>query len=171
MPKALPSIDVLELLQSQHDEVDQLMSKLEAGTGDRVATFRELADKLAAHATVEEKIFYPSVMKEQTSDMLHEAVEEHLAIKRVLADMLELDPTAEKDEFDAKLSVLKEEVSHHAREEEEAKLFPKLRASMSVDDLAALGNEVLAMFEELMAQEPRRNVPGETDQAAPLPAI
>lgn len=66
--------------------------------------------------------------------------------------------------------MLKEEVSHHAHEEEETKLFPDLRTSMSADDRAAIGNEVLAMFEQLMAHEPRRNVPKEIDQAAPLPA-
>jgi hypothetical protein len=131
------------------------MSQLEAGTGDRDALFRELADKLAAHATVEEKIFYPAVMQKQTSEMLHEAVEEHLAIKRVLADMLELDPDEDEDEFDAKLAVLKEAVEHHAHEEEEAKLFPQLRTSMSADDRAAIGNEVLAMFEQLMRRTRR----------------
>lgn len=169
MPRTSTVINVLDLLTSQHSEVDQLMSQLESGRGDRVEVFRQLADKLAAHATVEERIFYPAVMQDETSDILHESVEEHLAIKRVLADMLKLDPVAEKAEFDAKLSVLKEEVSHHAHEEEEQKLFPRLRKSMSVDELAGIGNEVLALFEQIMAQEPRLNVPRETKEAAPLP--
>jgi hypothetical protein len=159
--------DVLELLTAQHQEVDDLIEKLEQGDGDRRALFTELADKLAAHATVEEKIFYPSVMAEETSELLHESVEEHLAIKRVLSDLITM--KVDDDEFAAKLSVLKEEVSHHAHEEEEEKLFPKLRASMSSDELAALGNEVLAMFEQLMQSHPYKNVPGETQAAAPLP--
>src|ERR1700759_1530636 len=121
------TLDVLEILTSQHSEVDELIEQLESGKGDRAALFSELADKLAAHALVEEKIFYPAAMTRETSDMLHESVEEHLEIKRLLADMLELDPSSDEDEFDAKLSVLKENVSHHAHEEEEAKLFPKLR--------------------------------------------
>jgi hemerythrin superfamily protein len=171
MPKPSRTVNVLDLLTSQHGEVDQLFAQLEKGTGDRSAAFRELADKLAAHATVEEKIFYPAVMLRQTSDLLHESVEEHLAIKRVLADMLAMDLDTDQEEFDAKLAVLKEQVSHHAHEEEEAKLFPMLRKAMNEDDLAGLGNEVLAMFETLMEQEPRRNVPQETEQAAPLPDV
>jgi len=163
-------IDVLELLQSQHAEVDALFEQLEGGKGDREALFCQLADKLAAHAAVEEKIFYPGVMHEETSELLHESVEEHLAVKRVLADMLELDPVDDEDEFDAKLSVLKEEVSHHAHEEEEAKLFPIVRRAFDAESRAALGNEVLAMFEALIQTEPRRHVPEETDQAAPLPS-
>jgi len=161
--------DVLELLTAQHQEVDDLIEKLERGDGDRRALFTELADKLAAHATVEEKIFYPSVMNEETNELLHESVEEHLAIKRVLSDLITM--KVDDDEFEAKLSVLKEEVSHHAHDEEEDKLFPKLRASMSSDELAALGNEVLVMFEKLMQTHPYKNVPGETQAAAPLPPV
>lgn len=172
MPNASQIVDVLELLTSQHTEVDDLIERLETGSGDRSETFRELADKIAAHATVEEKIFYPAVMAEATSDMLHEAVEEHLGVKRVLADLLELDLDDEddSDEFAAKLSVLKEQLSHHAHEEEEQKLFVMLRRSLSEDERAAIGNEVLALFEKLMEGEPRRNVPNETEEAAALPA-
>jgi hemerythrin superfamily protein len=159
--------DVLELLTSQHREVDELLEKLEQGNGDRAALFIELADKLAAHAAAEEKVFYPSVMTDETSEMLHESVEEHLAVKRVLADLITM--KVDDDEFQAKLSVLKEQVSHHAHEEEEGKLFPQLRAAMSPDERAALGNEYLVAFETLMQSHPYKNVPGETAAAAPLP--
>jgi len=165
--KSAQVLNALDLLADQHKQVDSLFAQLEAGEGDG-ATFLQLADALAAHATIEEKIFYPRVTTNQTSKLLHESVEEHLAIKRVLADMLTMDPASE--EFEAKLSVLKEEVSHHAHEEEEAKLFPILRTSMSVDELAGIGNELLAMFEELMKGSPRLLVPKETRESAPLPA-
>lgn len=158
--------DVLELLTAQHREVDDLLEKLQS-SGDRKALFTELADKLAAHAAAEEKVFYPSVMTEQTSDLLHESVEEHLAVKRLLADMIAMD--IDDEEFDAKLSVLEEQVSHHAHEEEEGKLFPLLRAAMSRDELAAIGNEYLVLFEALMQSHPYQNLPDETQEAAPLP--
>lgn len=163
------TINVLDLLTDQHTQVDQLVEQMEKGKGDKAALFQELADKLAAHATVEEKIFYPSVMAEKTKELLQESVEEHLEVKRMLADMMQLDPSS--DTFAAKLAVLKENVSHHAHEEEEDKLFPILRKQLSKDDLAALGNQVLAMFEELIAMHPSQNVPGETAHAARLPQI
>jgi len=159
--------DVLELLASQHKEVDQLIVKLEHGSGPRRALLTQLADRLAAHATVEEKLFYPAVMTRDTDDMLHEAVEEHLGIKRLLADMLEV--RLDDDSFQAKLAVLKEQVTHHAHEEEEAHLFPKVKSILSADERAALGNEVLVMFEELMQGHPSQNVPRETGAAAELP--
>jgi hemerythrin superfamily protein len=169
MANTTTSTNVLSLLTEQHSEVDALFEKIEKGHGNRHALFIELADKLAAHATVEEKIFYPAVMSKQTNDMLHESVEEHLEIKRLLADLITM--KVDDDTFDAKINVLKENVSHHAHEEEEQKLFPKLRASMSADQLAAIGNEVLAMFEQVMAQSPHKRVPNETKQAAPLPPV
>jgi len=164
-----PSVDVLALLTEQHAEVDALFEKLENDKGDRATLFAELANKLAAHATVEEKIFYPAVMAKQTEEMLHESVEEHLAIKRVLADLLTM--KLDDDTFKAKLSVMKESVSHHAHEEEEEKLFPIVRKQMSADEIGALGNDVLAMFEQLMQGSPAKSVPAETKEAAPLPQV
>jgi hemerythrin superfamily protein len=162
------TINALELLTQQHDEVDELISHIEDSedAAEKQQLFEDLADKLAAHATIEEKLFYPSVMTDDTEDQLLEATEEHLAIKRVLADMLAMEVT--DDRFDAKLVVLKEEVRHHARDEEEGKLFPKLRKMFSQDELAGLGNELLAMFEELLEEAPRNEVPMQTREAAPL---
>ena len=73
-----------------------------------------------------------------------------------------------RDVFDAKLSVLKEEIRHHARDEEEGKLFPKLRRMFTKDELAGLGNELMAMFENLIEMDPRNEVPMQTRAAAEL---
>jgi hemerythrin superfamily protein len=164
--KSKTETNILDLLTTQHAEVDALIAKIEKGK-DAKASFQEMADKLAAHATIEEKIFYPAVMSKKLDDLLHESVEEHLEIKRVLADMLMLE--VDSDEFTAKLTVLKENLNHHAHEEEEDKMFPMLRKSMSDDELSAIGNQCLVMFEDLLPQHPSRNVPNETKKAAPLP--
>jgi hemerythrin superfamily protein len=162
------TIDALELLKMQHDEVEDLISEIEESDDgeEKMDLFRELADKIAAHSSIEEKLFYPSVMSDDTEEQLLESTEEHLAVKRVLADMLEME--ASDDRFDAKLSVLKEEIRHHARDEEEKKLFPKVRRMFTKDELAGLGNELMAMFERLLEQEPRNEVPMQTREAAPL---
>lgn len=161
--------DVVELLTSQHEEVDSLIARIESRDGNIRALFTELADKLAAHATVEEKVFYPAVMGKDTERQLREAVEEHLSVKRLLADMIALTPGDAA--FFAKLTVLKEQVGHHAHKEEETKLFPKVKAMLSADERAALGNEVLVMFEELMQSgHPYKNVKAETASAARLPS-
>jgi len=170
MKKDATMLDALELLMDQHEEVEGLIEQLE-NTDDsdaKTELFRELADKLAAHSTIEEKIFYPAMMADKTRELLVESTEEHLSVKRLLADMMTLD--VDDEHFDAKLSVLKEQIRHHAHDEEEDKLFPMVRKLFSRDELAAIGNEMLAMFEKLIARDPRRNVPSETSHAAPLPA-
>ncbi|MFT3694084.1 MAG: hemerythrin domain-containing protein [Kofleriaceae bacterium] len=159
------SPNVLDLLISQHRDVDRLIARLESGHGDRNAIFAELADKLVAHAAAEEMIFYPAVVAHRRSQLL-EAVEEHLEIKRVVADMLALDPDSEI--FKAKLAVLKEDLQHHAHEEEEQELFPKLRNEFSEDTLLALGNDVLVMFNCLVGNHSRNRVKKETARAARL---
>jgi hemerythrin superfamily protein len=159
--------DALELLREQHAEVEKLFEQIEQADGDQIDDlFAELADKLAAHATIEEQLFYPAVLSEETAEDLLESTEEHLAAKRVLADMLELDP--ENEHFAAKLHVLKEEVLHHAHVKEEGTLFRKVENMLTADERTALGSELLAMFEDLMTQEPRMLVPSETAEAAPL---
>ena len=161
-------INALELLRTQHTEVEDLIEQIEdmEDPGKKAELFADLADNLAAHAAIEEKLFYPSVNAKNTHESLVEATEEHLAVKRLIADMMTLD--VEDEHFDAKLSVLKENIRHHAHEEEEDKLFPKVERMFNKDELAALGNEMISMFEMLMERQPRNNVPAETAEAAPL---
>ena len=162
------SVDALELLRSQHIEVDDLIAQVECADahGNKQALFDQLADKLAAHTTIEEQIFYPAVMTVELHQQLVEATEEHLAVKRLLADMLELD--CHDEHFDAKLTVLKESIRHHAHDEEEGQLFLEVEDLLDDDRLAALGNELLAMFEELIDRAPRNNVRAQTGHAAEL---
>jgi hemerythrin superfamily protein len=163
--------NALELLRSQHEEAENLIDEIEDSEDpqEKMELFNELADKLAAHAMIEERLFYPSVMTDQTHEQLIEATEEHLAAKRLLADMMALD--VEDEHFDAKLTVLKENFRHHAHDEEEDKLFPQVERMMNEDELAGLGNDLLAMYELLIDREPRKQVPSETAEAAELPMM
>jgi hemerythrin superfamily protein len=159
-------MDAIEMLISQHKEVDGLFEQIEAAkTEDEKADlFAQLADKLAVHATIEEKHFYPAVKAKRTEDILLESLEEHLGIKRVLADLLATE--ASDDTFDAKIKVLKEQVEHHV-EEEQTDLFPKVKKLLDSETLMAIAQEMTATQEELIeAGEPRNAVPGETAHPA-----
>lgn len=163
-------MDAIKLLKSQHDEVEALFAKFEKaeGAGKKEDLFKQIADNLAAHATIEEKVFYPAAYgehEEELEDMLREAVEEHLSIKRVIADLLEIGPDDES--FEAKVKVLKEQVEHHV-EEEEGELFPKAKKEIAAEELEAMGAEMEEMFEALIPGEPRMDIPEETDAPAPL---
>ena len=159
-------MNAIDLLESQHREVEKLFAKIEKSKSDDVKgrLFEEIADKLAVHASIEEHHFYPAVKANRTEDILLESLEEHLGIKRVLADLLETEPSDET--FDAKIKVLTEQVSHHVKEEEE-ELFPKVRKLFSKEQLEAIGQEMSAEQAELEDDgEPRLSIPGEASHAA-----
>lgn len=161
------NVDAVELLEGQHREVEDLFEKLEnASGGGKRKIFTEIADKLAMHAAIEEKDFYPAVKAKQTEDILLESLEEHLGIKRVIADLLAIDVNDET--FDAKAKVLKEQVEHHVDEEEE-ELFPKVKKLLDADTLIAIAQQMTATQEDLIAKgAPREAVPAETDHAPTL---
>ncbi|OJH35666.1 hemerythrin domain-containing protein [Cystobacter ferrugineus] len=162
-------MDAIELLTQQHREVEELFEKFEkAGEGKEellMDLFVRIADNLAAHATIEEKLFYPSVYVGPTADKLQEAVEEHLAAKRVIADLLDMDPSDEQ--FRAKVKVLQELVEHHV-EEEEKELFKQVKKLLTKEELTVMGEQLEAMFSELIQSQPRMQVPREIGEAAPL---
>jgi len=161
-------MNAIDLLKSQHREVSKLFSKIEKteDASDKSELFNEIADKLAVHAAIEEHHFYPAVKAKRTEDILLESLEEHLGIKRVIADLMEVD--AEDETFDAKVKVLKEQVEHHV-EEEESDLFPKVKRLFDKDQLEAMGQEMSAEQAELEAEgEPRRSVPSETGHPASI---
>ena len=161
-------MNAIDLLEQQHREVEELFEEFE-GAGDgakktKERLCREISDALAMHAEIEEKLFYPESKQENTEEILRESVEEHLSMKRILADLLESGPSDEQ--FDAKMKVLKEQVEHHV-EEEEKELFPKVRKDLSKDQLDDLGERMQTMAEELEAKgEPSKEIPGQTDSAA-----
>lgn len=160
-------MDAIELLEEQHREVEDLFEELEAAdeSDEKQELFAELADNLAIHATIEERHFYPLVREKRTEEILLEALEEHLAVKRVLADLMALKP--DDPTFDAKVKVLKEQVEHHV-EEEETDLFPKVKKILSADELEACGQEMTATATELEGSSPRNAIKGQTETAATL---
>jgi hemerythrin superfamily protein len=161
-------MSAIDLLESQHREVEKLFSQIEKAKDNEKKTelFNEIADKLAVHAAIEEHHFYPAVKAKRTEDILLEALEEHVTIKRTLADLMKID--ADDETFDAKVKVLKEEIEHHVKEEE-SDLFPKVKKLIAEADLEVLEQQMVAEQEELIeAGEPRASIPGESREAAPL---
>jgi len=91
----------------------------------------------------------------------------HLPVKRVIADLLGVGAAVPR--FAAQISVLKEMVEHHAREEEEGKLFPTVRAATDGDYRAGLAGEMIALMVALDQEgPPRLAVRSETGRAAPV---
>jgi len=160
-------VNAIDLLKQQHREAKELFEKIEkAGPDEKERLFDRLADALAVHAAIEEQHFYPATKDSRTEELLQEAVEEHLSMKRIIADLLEMEP--DDAQFDAKITVLREQVEHHV-EEEENELFPEVRKIHSKDQLEDLGVLMEQTAQELKEQgAPRMEVPKETGAAAPI---
>jgi hemerythrin superfamily protein len=161
-------MNAIDLLESQHREVEELFSKIEGArrSEKKAELFDKLADNLAIHAAIEEHHFYPAVKERRTEDILLESLEEHLAIKRVLADLLDMD--VEDEKFDAKVTVLKEEIEHHVKEEEK-ELFPKVKKLFNEEELTIIAQAMTEEQEELEQEgEPRWMVPSETERSASI---
>jgi hemerythrin superfamily protein len=158
-------MDAVDLLERQHRELERRFKALKAA--DRVdrEAFKAASDLLVTHMTIEEQRFYPGVVARRTEDVLLEGLEEHLSLKRVLADLLGLTPDA--PQFAAKLHVLAEQLEHH-HEEEEEHLFPKVRKLLDEPARAELGDAMQALADELAREDPRELVLEQTDEAAPL---
>ena len=161
-------MDAITFLKAQHRLVEKLFEDIEqAEDGDeRESIFQKIADQFAAHATIEEEIFYPQAYGEKTKELLSEAVEEHLSVKRLIADALELDP--DDDAYAAKIKVLQEQIRHHV-EEEEKELFPKVQREFGPEQLEVLGSEMESLFDKEMRDDPSSKLIEQTDEAAPLP--
>jgi hemerythrin superfamily protein len=160
-------MDAITFLNKQHTQVDELFEKIEnaRSSQNKMKYFNEVADLLAVHASIEEKIFYPAVRAKDTEDILLESLEEHLSIKRVIADLLET--KADDETFDAKAKVLKDLVQHHVSEEKK-EMFPKVKKLFNKEELEAIGQELANMAQGLVGTSPRKKVPEETSHAAQL---
>ena len=135
-------MDAITLLRNDHKTVEQLFKRFEKA-GDRAyVEKRQIVDRiieeLSIHAAVEEQVFYPVARATvpDTEDIALESLEEHHIVKWLLSELDELDPTHER--FDAKVTVLIENVRHHV-EEEETEFFPKVRDELGRNALADLG--------------------------------
>jgi hypothetical protein len=159
-------MNATRLLIDQHKEVMDLFEEYREAEDaiEKRALFVKVADALSAHATIEEKLFYPAVYVGEMKDLLEEAVQEHLEAKRIIADLLDAEWSVE---FDARMKELEEAIREHKTEEED-ELFPKVRKNFTRAELETLGNEMEAMFDELIEGEPRKQVPEEIAEPAPL---
>lgn len=135
-------MDALELLKQDHQKVKGLFKEAEKA-GEKKQLFERIKTELETHTHIEESVFYPAMQKyEDIKDMVLESLEEHKQVKTLLREMDNL--SADDEKFEPKLKVLMENVEHHAEEEEEEKMFPKVRKFLNKAELEQLGQELEA---------------------------
>jgi hemerythrin superfamily protein len=150
-------VDAIVLLKNDHRTVEKLFKQFKKAGDDDYATKRKVVDQiieeLSVHAFIEEQIFYPTAREAvpETEDHVLESLEEHHIVKWVLEELRGMDPQDER--FDAKVTVLQENVEHHV-EEEEQEWFPEVRKEMGRKRLQELGEQMEAAKKKA-PREPR----------------
>jgi hypothetical protein len=151
--------DAIALLKADHRKVEELFEKFEkAKDADRKkALAQEICMELSIHATIEEEIFYPACKDNVEEDLLSESYVEHDSAKVLIAELAQSSPD---DEFyDAKMTVLSEEIKHHVKEEEKPGEGVFAQARESKLDMMALADRLRARKEQLKKQIEENGLP------------
>ena len=136
-------MDALELLKQDHAKVKKLFEKVEsADEKEQKAIFSQIKTELEIHTQIEENVFYPAMERyDELKEMVAESLKEHSNMKTLLREMATL---SDSEDFEDKLEELIDNVEHHAEDEEEGKMFPKVRELVSVNELQKLGAQLQA---------------------------
>jgi hemerythrin superfamily protein len=139
--------DLIDVLVTDHREVESMFAELETGTGDpehRKRISDVVIAELVSHSVAEEMYLYPAARKalpdgERLSE--HE-IREHAEAEVLMNRIDGMDAT--DPDFEPTVAELIRAIRHHIREEE-ADLFPRMRQACSPDDLQQLGRRVEAV--------------------------
>jgi hemerythrin superfamily protein len=150
------STDAIVLLKQDHKEIKKLFRQFEKA-GDDATRKGEIVDEiltlLTVHTYIENEAMYPrtrELVPDLEDDVL-ESYEEHHVADLLCLELAEMSP--EDERFDAKTTVLIENVEHHI-EEEEDEWFPKVREALGRKELQEIGARMI----ELKEKAPRRPV-------------
>ena len=141
------STDAIVLLKADHKEIKRLFRDFEASGDGATATKGALVSKiielLTVHTYIENEVMYPEVRRllPDLEDDVLESYEEHHVADVLCMELSVM--SADSERFDAKTTVLIENVTHHI-EEEEDEWFPKVREGLGRKQLSELGERLLA---------------------------
>jgi hemerythrin superfamily protein len=137
-------MNVTQLLREDHGKVKALFTKFEQAGERAHKTKQGIAEQafqeLKVHTTLEEEVFYPAVRAKggELEKMIAESLEEHHVVDVLMEELQALEP--EDEAYEAKFTVLMENVRHHIQEEER-ELFPAVEDKMK-QQLTALGEQM-----------------------------
>jgi len=146
-PQTVDDQDVVDILVTDHHEVEALFVELETRQGTPEYR-RQLVDvvisELVRHAIAEEAYVYPTARKAlPDGDQIAEhEIAEHADAERTMKDLESVDPSDPR--FDELLAHLTSTIRHHVQEEEND-LFPRLRAATAREELVELAGKVTAI--------------------------
>jgi hemerythrin superfamily protein len=151
--------DAIALLKADHRKVEGLFAKFEKAKDSRTkkSLAEQICTELTVHTIIEEEIFYPACAEAVEEDLRLESYVEHDGAKVLIAEIEAGGP--DDDFYDAKVKVLSEQIKHHVKEEERPAEGLFAQARKADLDLDALGEQLQARKDELMAQIKSQGLP------------
>ena len=148
------SQDAIVMLKADHKEVRALFREFQKSTttdARKGKLVEQIIELLTVHTYIENEVMYPRVREllPEVEDDVLESYEEHHVADLLVVELAAMKPDAER--FDAKTTVLIENVRHHI-EEEEQEWFPKVREGLTRTQLREIGAELA----EAKERAPRR---------------
>lgn len=142
----MPDQDAIEVLTADHREVERVYAQIEQPTTlgrQREDLIRDLVRALSVHSFIEKEVLYPAIAGQvhDGEPRAAQAVEEHDRIESLLDKVDRF--YAESPQMTAELDELMGQVRSHV-EEEEAELFPAVRAALGQEELEELGRRLVA---------------------------
>ncbi len=138
--------DAIKIIKDDHRKVEALFKKYkdlgDTAYATKQAIAMEICGLLTLHAQMEEEFLYPRIKEafnKEDDKMVAEAYAEHDVAKQLIAEIQSLTP--EDEQFDAKVVVLCENITHHVKEEE-AELLPKTEKKLSEEELDEIGTQM-----------------------------
>jgi hypothetical protein len=134
-------MDAIEFLKKDHRLVESLFEEFdklgEKALKSKAKVVAKILHELELHAAAEERDFYPNfrIAAKEEEDMVLEAFEEHHVVKFLIHELKTMDPQEER--YTAKVTVLKELIQHHVKEEEE-EMFIEARKVLTKAQLSEL---------------------------------
>jgi hemerythrin superfamily protein len=158
-------MNAITLLKNDHKTVEHLFKRFEKVGPRAVKTKQDIVERivreLSIHAVIEETVFYPAVRQAvengDVDKMVLESLEEHHIVKWVLWELDRMSPDDER--FDAKVTVLIENVRHHVADEEK-ELFPQVNKVYGRAQLDELG-EAMTNLKKTAPTHPHPRSPDE----------
>ena len=139
-------MDAITMLKTDHDEMKQLLKRLEETTGrdgdakTRERLFATIKGELTVHEIIEEEIFYPELKGHpKAKDLVLEGYQEHHVVDLLMGELESL--SVEDETWGAKAQVMQENIEHHIAEEED-EMFKVARQVFEADELDALGDRM-----------------------------
>jgi hemerythrin superfamily protein len=151
--------DAVMLLKADHREVEDLFGKFQKAKDEskKWEIAQQICNELKIHTRIEEEIFYPAFEGKVEDELYHESYIEHDAAKVLINDIM---GSGGKGEFfEAKVTVLCEEIHHHVKEEEKPKDGFFAQARKTDIDLVELRDRLEARKEELQQQSETAGLP------------